>query len=39
MISPQDDLLSPRFYLAKGLEDWLPKTLKKWNTTRPHWML
>jgi radical SAM superfamily enzyme YgiQ (UPF0313 family) len=28
MISSQDDLLSPRFYLAKGLEDWLPKTLK-----------
>jgi radical SAM superfamily enzyme YgiQ (UPF0313 family) len=39
MISSQDDLFSPRFYLAKGLEDWLPKTLKKWNTTRPHWML
>jgi hypothetical protein len=37
MISSQDDLFSPRFYLAKGFEDWLPKTLKKWTTTRPHW--
>jgi len=24
---------------CKGLEDWLPKTLKKWITTPPHWML
>jgi radical SAM superfamily enzyme YgiQ (UPF0313 family) len=34
-----DDLLFPRFYLAKGLEDWLPKTLKDWMATRPHWMM
>lgn len=39
MISSQDDLFSPRFYLAKGLEEWLPKTLKKWTVTRPHWMI
>ena len=39
MISSQDDLFSPRFYLAKGLEDWLSKTLKKWTATRPHWMI
>ena len=39
MISSQDDLFSPRFYLAKGLEDWLPKTLKKWTATRPHWII
>jgi radical SAM superfamily enzyme YgiQ (UPF0313 family) len=37
VISPQDDLLFPRFYLARGLEDWLPETLKKWATERPHW--
>jgi radical SAM superfamily enzyme YgiQ (UPF0313 family) len=39
VISSQDALFSPRFYLAKGLEGWLPKVLKKWITTRPHWML
>ncbi len=39
VISSHDDLLFPRFYLARGLEDWLPKTLKSWMTTRPHWMI
>jgi radical SAM superfamily enzyme YgiQ (UPF0313 family) len=39
VISPQDDLLFPRFYLAKGLEDWLPETLEKWATARPHWKI
>jgi radical SAM superfamily enzyme YgiQ (UPF0313 family) len=39
VISPRDDLLFPRFYLAKGLEDWLPETLKKWATARPHWKI
>jgi radical SAM superfamily enzyme YgiQ (UPF0313 family) len=39
VISPRDDLLFPRFYLAKGLEDWLPETLEKWATARPHWKI
>jgi radical SAM superfamily enzyme YgiQ (UPF0313 family) len=39
VISSHDDLLFPRFYLAKGLEDWLPKILKNWTNTRPHWMM
>jgi radical SAM superfamily enzyme YgiQ (UPF0313 family) len=38
MIFSSDDLLFPRFYPAKGLEEWLPKTLKDWTTTRPHWV-
>ena len=29
------DLLYPRFYLAKGLEDWLPGVLDKWRSSRP----
>ncbi len=37
LISDRDDLLSPRFYLQKGLEGWLPETLKDWMVTRPHW--
>ena len=39
IIPLQDELLFPRFYLAKGLEEWLPKTLKSWAATRPHWMI
>jgi len=39
IISSQDSLFYPRFYLAKSLEDWLPKTLKEWTATRPHWMI
>ena len=39
LISPHDDLLLPRFYMAKGLEDWLPETLANWMTTRSHWMI
>ena len=39
IITPHDELLLPRFYLAKGLEDWLPRTLESWAATRPHWMI
>jgi radical SAM superfamily enzyme YgiQ (UPF0313 family) len=39
VISSHDALLLPRFYLAKGLENWLPETLKNWATTRPHWRI
>jgi radical SAM superfamily enzyme YgiQ (UPF0313 family) len=36
VISSDDDLLFPRFYLAKGLENWLPNSLKDWTIARPH---
>jgi radical SAM superfamily enzyme YgiQ (UPF0313 family) len=39
LISSHDDLLLPRFYQAKGLENWLSETLKNWTTTRAHWMI
>lgn len=39
LISSHDDLLLPRFYLAKGLENWLPETLKNWMVKRTHWMI
>jgi len=39
VISSHDDLLFPRFYLAKGLEVWLTETLKNWAIARPHWMV
>jgi radical SAM superfamily enzyme YgiQ (UPF0313 family) len=39
LISPNDDLLYPRFYLTKGLEDWLHGTVKEWMNKRPHWII
>jgi radical SAM superfamily enzyme YgiQ (UPF0313 family) len=38
-VASDDPLLFPRFYLAKGLGDWVPETLKKWAATRPHWVI
>ncbi len=39
VVSPHDELLLPRFYLARGLEDWLAETLKSWVANRPNWMI
>jgi radical SAM superfamily enzyme YgiQ (UPF0313 family) len=39
IITSQDKLLFPQFYLARDLENWLPDTLKNWAVTRPHWMI
>ncbi len=38
MISQEDNLLFPKFYLAPGLEAWLKGTVKVWMDDRPHWM-
>jgi radical SAM superfamily enzyme YgiQ (UPF0313 family) len=38
VISPDDNLLRPRFYVAGGLEGWLRDTVKQWMADRPHWM-
>lgn len=38
VISEDDDLLQPRFYLAKRLEDWLPETVHSWLAERPNWV-
>lgn len=35
VIEPQNDLLFPRFYLTRGLEDWLPERSKEYRLTRP----
>ena len=37
-ISAEDNLLKPRFYLARGLEDWLPETVESWIDARPNWV-
>jgi radical SAM superfamily enzyme YgiQ (UPF0313 family) len=39
IVSPRDDLLYPRFYLAEGLEHWLDENLRAWMDKRPHWSL
>jgi radical SAM superfamily enzyme YgiQ (UPF0313 family) len=39
IITPNDHLLLPRFYLVRGLEDWLYETVKDWMKERPHWMM
>lgn len=35
VISPQDSLLEPRFYLEAGLRDWLPDRIRDWSLKRP----
>jgi radical SAM superfamily enzyme YgiQ (UPF0313 family) len=37
LISPNEDLLFPRFYLARELSDWLPETVRSWISTRRNW--
>ena len=39
VVAPDDDLLQPRFYIQKGLEDWLRETARRWMEDRPHWFM
>ena len=39
VIGPDDDLLFPKFYMAKGLGDWLKDTVDHWAKNRPNWMI
>jgi radical SAM superfamily enzyme YgiQ (UPF0313 family) len=39
LIEADDTLLFPTFYMTKGLENWLRKTVKAWMDTRPHWVM
>jgi radical SAM superfamily enzyme YgiQ (UPF0313 family) len=36
--APDEDLLFPKFYMAKGLEDWLEETINTWIEHRPNWI-
>ncbi len=38
LISPENNLLFPTFYIVRGLEDWLYKTVRVWTADRPHWL-
>ena len=39
LIKADDNLLIPKFYIAKGLQVWLQETVKAWMETRPHWIM
>jgi radical SAM superfamily enzyme YgiQ (UPF0313 family) len=39
LIAPRADLLSPTFYMVRGLEDWLRETAGEWVARHPHWMI
>jgi radical SAM superfamily enzyme YgiQ (UPF0313 family) len=38
IISEDDDLLAPRFYMVPGLGDWLRETVQQWMSDRPNWI-
>jgi hypothetical protein len=35
MISAEDDLLRPRFYLARGLEPWIHERVARFEASHP----
>jgi hypothetical protein len=37
-MSPTDNLLLPRFYLARDIREWLPERIRRWLADRPNWM-
>jgi radical SAM superfamily enzyme YgiQ (UPF0313 family) len=38
LISPEDNLLFPRFYIVPKLEGWLRERVRSWMESRPNWM-
>jgi hypothetical protein len=38
LITPDDDLLYPMFYIEKGLGNWLKETVGKWVADHENWM-
>lgn len=39
VIAAGDDLLSPSFYCAEGIKDWLTETVRSWAGDRHNWMV
>ena len=39
VVTPEDDLLHPRFYLVEDLEDGLEDRIRKWLADRPNWIM
>lgn len=38
LISPEDNLLKPTFYMVPEIKDWLEETLNVWMAKRHHWI-
>jgi len=38
LIAAGENLLFPKFYVKRELEDWLRKTISVWRKDRPHWL-
>jgi radical SAM superfamily enzyme YgiQ (UPF0313 family) len=38
VVSKEDSLLFPKFYLAPDLDGWLQETVASWMAARPHWV-
>lgn len=39
VITKDTNLLFPTFYLVRGLEGWLPSTVRDWMVQRPNWTM
>jgi radical SAM superfamily enzyme YgiQ (UPF0313 family) len=39
IVAAEDDLLSPRFYMTPGLEEWIRETVADYARTRPDWVV
>jgi radical SAM superfamily enzyme YgiQ (UPF0313 family) len=39
LVSPEDDLLFPRFYIVREIEGWIRETVSAWMSCRPHWTM
>lgn len=39
IIASEQELLFPKFYLRKDIEDWLRKTVRDWLARRPNWIM
>ena len=39
MVDPGESLLRPRFYIARGLEEWLPRVVEEWGRQREGWIV
>jgi hypothetical protein len=38
VISKEDNLMFPKFYMVNGLETWLRDTVDRWAKDNPRWM-
>ncbi|MEJ2658656.1 MAG: radical SAM protein, partial [Desulfobacterales bacterium] len=38
LITLKDDLLFPKFYIAKGLKDWMEETVDRWLAGHENWV-